>query len=106
MRLIPKDGFMRWRYVLPVLHLLVCSIVYIALLIPSLQFLGIVFSLVLVADLPVSLVSYALGWRYPGIAVAWIFIAGTTWWYLLGRAVALVPWGLNRRHQSPPQLFP
>jgi hypothetical protein len=78
------DRLIRWRYVLPSLHLLACSISYVGLLISSLQFLGIVFPFVLLAGLPVSLLAYGLGWKYPVLAVIWIFVAGTLWWYLLG----------------------
>jgi hypothetical protein len=69
----------RWRYVFPSLHLLACSISYVGLLIPSLQCLGIVFTFVLLANLPVSLLAYALGWKYSALAVTWIFVAGTLW---------------------------
>src|SRR5271155_4869158 len=98
------DRLIRWRYVLPSLHLLACSISYVGLLIPSLQFLGIVFPFVLSADLPVSLLAYALGWRYSTLAVTWIFVVGTLWWYLLGRAVQAAFLGFAHRNDSPANL--
>jgi hypothetical protein len=94
----------RWRYVFPSLHLLACSISYVGLLIPSLQCLGIVFTFVLLADLPVSLLAYALGWKYSALAVTWIFVAGTLWWYLLGRAVQAAFLGFAHRNDPPAKL--
>ena len=98
------DRPIRWRYVLPPLHLLACSISYVGLLIPSLQFLGIMFTFVLLADLPVSLLAFALGWKYPALAVTWIFVAGTLWWYLLGRAVQAAFLGFAHRNDSAAKL--
>jgi hypothetical protein len=49
--------------------------------------LGILFSFILLVDLPISIPAYALGWRYSAIAVVWVFVAGTLWWYLLGKGV-------------------
>ena len=95
----------RWRYVLPSLHLLACLTSYVGLLIPSLQFLGILFSLVLLADLPVSLLAYGLGWKYPALAVTWVFVAGTFWWFLLGRAVEGLFLKFSRRNEPPVRLF-
>jgi hypothetical protein len=95
---------MRWRYVLPSLHFLACSISYVGLLIPSLQFLGILFTYVLLADLPISLPAYFLAWKYPVLAVTWVFVAGTLWWYLIGRAVQVVFLWFARRNDIPAKL--
>ena len=95
---------MRWRYVLPSVHLLACLISYVGLLIPSLQFLGMLFSFVLLVDLPVSLLAYGLGWKYPALAVTWVFVVGTLWWYLLGRAVQAVYLWFVRRNDPPTKL--
>jgi hypothetical protein len=43
--------------------------------------MGILFTFVQVADLPISLLSYLIGWKYSALAVIWIFVAGTYWWY-------------------------
>jgi hypothetical protein len=98
------DRPIRWRYVLPSLHLFACLTSYIGLLIPSLQFLGILFSFVLLADLPVSFLAYGLAWKYPALAVTWVFVAGTLWWYLLGRAVQAVFLGFAHRNDPPSKL--
>jgi hypothetical protein len=75
----------RWIYLLPSLHLCACLTSYVGLLIPSLQHLGMLFTFVLLADLPISLPAYFLGWKYSTFAAIWIFLPGTLWWYLLGR---------------------
>src|SRR5271154_348743 len=98
------DRRLRWRYVLPSLHLLACSISYVGLLIPSLQFFGILFTFVLLVDLPVSLPAYGLAWKYPALAVTWVFMAGTLWWYLLGRAVQSVFLWFAHRNDTPAKL--
>jgi hypothetical protein len=98
------DRSIRWRYVLPSLHFLACSISYVGLLIPSLQFLGILFTYVLLADLPVSLLAYALGWKYSVLSVTWVFVAGTLWWYLIGRAVQSVFLWFAHRNDPPATL--
>ncbi len=87
-------------YLLPTLHLCACLISFIGLVIPSLQYLGILFTFIQFADFPISLPAYILGWKYPALAVIWIFVAGTFWWYLLGRGVEAL---LNRfsRRGSP-----
>jgi hypothetical protein len=41
----------------------------------------------LLADLPVSVVSYILGWKFGFLAQLWLVIAGTLWWYCLSIAV-------------------
>jgi len=51
----------------------------------------ILFTIVLLADLPISIPFYLFGWKYGPLAVIWIFVAGTAWWYFLSRlAEALV----------------
>lgn len=62
----------------------------IGYVIPSLDCLGIAFRYILMFDLPISVVAYTLGWKYPAIATIWIFVVGTLWWYLLSRAIELV----------------
>jgi hypothetical protein len=80
------DRSTRWVYVPPSVHLCACLIGYIGLLIPSLQYFGILFTFVLIADLPISIPAYIFGWRYSALAALWVFVAGTLWWYWLSRA--------------------
>jgi hypothetical protein len=90
--------------VLPSLHLFACLTSYVGLLIPSLQHLGILFPFVLLADLPISLLAYGLAWKYSALAVIWIFVAGTFWWYLLGRVVQAVFLRFTRRNELKARL--
>ena len=93
----------RWVYVLPSLHLFACLTSYVGLLIPSLQHLGILFSFVMLADLPISLLAYGLAWKYSALAVIWTFVAGTFWWYLLSRGAEFLIDSMRRR--KPITLF-
>ena len=70
---------------------------YIGYVVHSLQYLGIIFSVILLADLPISIVAYALAWKYPAAAALWILVAGTSWWYLLSRGADY----LARRYRKP-----
>ena len=49
----------------------------------------------MLADMPVSLAAYALGWHHPRIATLWIVAVGTLWWFFLTRA-ALYIFGVLR----------
>ena len=98
------DMPVRWRYVLPSIHLLACVSGYVGLVIPRFQFFGMLFSFVLLVDLPVSLLAHVLGWRHPVLALTWVFVAGTLWWYLLGRAVEAVVLWFAHRNDSPAKL--
>jgi hypothetical protein len=74
-----------WAHFLPILHLCACLISFVGLVLPRLQHVGILFTFILLADLPISLPAYFLGWEYSTLAVVWVFVAGTLWWYVLGR---------------------
>ena len=89
----------KWVYVPPSVHLCACLISYLGLLIPSLQYFGILFTFVLIADLPISIPAYLFGWRYSALAAAWVFIAGTLWWYGLSRAANALFSRYARRNQ-------
>ena len=58
----------KWVYLLPTLHFCACLVSYIGLVIPSLQHFGIVFTFILLADLPISVPAYALGWKFGTLA--------------------------------------
>lgn len=79
---------LHWFYWPPLIHLGICLIALLGYVVPSLQFLGILWSLVTVADIPVSMVTMGLAFSQRGVlAGVWATIAGTLWWYLLSRAV-------------------
>jgi hypothetical protein len=51
--------------------------------VPRLQFLGILGTIVTLIDLPFVTVGTLMLWRYPLLAYIWIVVAGTLWWYFL-----------------------
>jgi hypothetical protein len=87
----------RWVYFIPILHLSACFVSFVGYVIPSLQYIGILFTFILMADLPISLPAYALAWKYGSFAGIWIFVVGTLWWYLLSRVAATLLTKLIRR---------
>jgi hypothetical protein len=81
-----RNGF-RWIYWPSLLHLAICLIALLGYVAPSLQFLGILWSLLTIADMPVSMMTTALAFSQHGVlAGTWATVAGTLWWYLLCRA--------------------
>jgi hypothetical protein len=90
-----------WTYFLPLLHLCACLISMSGYLIPSLQYLGIVWTGIMVVDFPISLVALALAWKYSALATAWILVVGTLWWYLLSRGAELVVRRFKARRDVP-----
>ena len=87
----------RWAYVPPGVHLLICLVALSGYIIPKLQFLGILWTVITVVDLPLSIVTIALAWKYSLLAGTWAVIAGTWWWYFLGEKLEAV---LNRRQPA------
>lgn len=74
----------RLVYFLPLLHFAACLISTAGgLVIPQLQYLGIIWVFVMLIDLPISVVAYIIGWKFPLLANIWIFAVGTAWWYFL-----------------------
>ena len=78
----------RWVYFLPLLHLGACMMLPLAYLVPApvRDYFATVWVGVMVIDLPVSFVAMALAWGYGFLAVCWIFVVGTLWWYALSLA--------------------
>lgn len=76
-----------WVYLPPAVHLFACSVSMIGYVIPRLEYWGIAWTFIMVADFPVSIVAYMFAFRSSAFATAWIFIVGTLWWYLLGRGI-------------------
>ena len=52
---------------------------------PNLSYLGRVWTYLVLLDLPISIVSIGLAWQHSALAVAWLVVVGTLWWYVLGR---------------------
>jgi hypothetical protein len=75
---------LRWIYWPPLIHLFVCFIALLGYVVPGLQFLGIIWSAITIADFPVSIVTAVLAFSQHGaLAVIWAITAGTLWWYSL-----------------------
>jgi hypothetical protein len=52
--------------------------------VPGLDFLGILFNVLTLADIPVSFVTIALAFSsHAVLAGIWALVAGTLWWFLL-----------------------
>jgi hypothetical protein len=80
----------RWVYLLPVLHLCACLTSVVGHVIPGLQYLGIVWVFIMLIDLPVSAIAYALAWNHGTVAGIWVVVVGTLWWYLLSRGAEIL----------------
>jgi len=52
----------------------------------------------MVADLPISVVAYLLGWRFQLAAAIWLFVAGTGWWYFLSLRLERALQGIRYRY--------
>lgn len=84
------DRLNRWVLLVAVLHLTACLLSFIGLVLPIFQHLEILFTFVLVADIPISLPSYPLAWKFPLLSAIWTFVFGTLWWYLLSLRVQVL----------------
>jgi len=74
----------RWIYWPPTVHLAICLIALSAYVVPRLQFLAILWSLLTIVDIPVSMVTIVLAVSQHGVlAGVWATVAGTLWWYLV-----------------------
>jgi hypothetical protein len=60
---------------------------------------GFVWIIVMLVDLPVSLVAYALAWKFGVLAAVWIFVAGTGWWYFLSGIIERVVESFRHRNE-------
>ncbi len=58
--------------------------------VPGLQYLGIVWTYIMLVDFPISAVAFGLAWKYGALAATWTVVVGTLWWYLLSRGAEVV----------------
>lgn len=96
----------RWVYLLPVLHLCASLTMPLGYYIRRLDFLGTVWTYLMLIDLPISLVTFALAWKHSVLAATWLVVVGTLWWYLLSRGVFLVFRKFTGRKPAPQDLIP
>ena len=105
MRLVRRVGTLTgqahpdWIYFLPILHFCACLMSTLRYFVPGLQYLIVIWEFVMRADLPVSLVAYALTPKYAPLAATWTVVAGTLWWYVLGRAAEILVSKFTRRQK-------
>jgi hypothetical protein len=91
----------RWVYLFPLAHLCACLVLIPGYLIPNLQYWGILWTFITNADLPISIVASALAFSGNAtLAVVWIFVVGTFWWYVLGCALEFVINRVKRRQPA------
>jgi hypothetical protein len=88
-----------WVYLLPLLHLIACLIGLVGYVIPSVQYLGIVWVGVMLVDMPVSAIGYATAWKHGTFTAIWVVVVGTLWWYLLSRGAGLLIAKLRAKSQ-------
>jgi hypothetical protein len=96
----------RWVYLLPLIHLSACLISIVGIIALRIPFLGSVWIVLMMVDLPISLLAYLVGWKYPALAYLWTLVAGTLWWYLLSRGAELAFRKLIARPPAAQDLFP
>ena len=91
----------RWIHIVPLVHLLICLLAGSGYVLPSLRPLGILFSVLVLADLPVSVVFVFLAFGTHGaVAFAYLLVVGTLWWYLLCRIGEKMSATLKRKRES------
>jgi hypothetical protein len=93
-------------YMLPTLHLLVSLFSVLGIIALRLPLLGDLWGLIMLIDLPISIVAYVVGWKYSWIAALWIIVVGTLWWYLLSRGVEFIFDMFKDRGTVVPPLIP
>ncbi len=91
---------MRWVHIVPLVHLLVCFSALSAYILPALQSLGILFTVLVVADFPIFgvYIAMAVG-NHGAAAIVWLVVAGTLWWYFLCRVAEKVSDALKERRK-------
>jgi hypothetical protein len=77
---------MRWIHVVPLVHLFVSIAAFSGYVFGTLQPLGILVSVLMIADLPISLVYglLAMSGQHDVLALGCLILGGTAWWYGLG----------------------
>jgi hypothetical protein len=78
---------LRWVHVVPVIHLFFCLVALSGYVVNALQPLGILVSILVIADLPVSILysALAMSGQHDALALACLVLGGTAWWYGLCR---------------------
>ena len=82
MRLAP-----RWVYALSTLHVTVAVGLLAGMYAFEWSQAGMLWTLLTLVDLPASVQYYVLAWKHDSIAVLWVLIACTVWWYAISRTI-------------------
>jgi hypothetical protein len=77
-------------YVAPMVHLAICLIAMSGYVVPQLQFLEILWSILTIVDFPVSAVTVPLAYNNGFLAFLWTVIVGTAWWYFLSKGIVFL----------------
>ena len=77
-------------YVAPMVHLAICLTGLSGYVVPQLQFLGILWSILTIVDFPVSALSIPLAYFNGTLAFLWTVVVGTAWWYFLSKGIAFL----------------
>ena len=78
---------LRWVHVVPLIHFFVCLAAFSGYVVNALQPLGILVSILVIADLPVSILYgvLAMSGQHDVLALGCLVLGGTAWWYGLCR---------------------
>ena len=95
---------LRWIYWPPLVHLALGLIALLGYVVPGLDFLGVLFSLLTLADIPVSFVTVGPAFGNHGVlAGIWAIVAGTLWWYLLCLTAEILAGKTKAASESSPR---
>ncbi|HEY0702832.1 MAG TPA: hypothetical protein VGD60_08705 [Candidatus Acidoferrales bacterium] len=84
------SGHETWVYVFPGAHFVVCCFSYAGAIVPPLRAWAPSFQVIFWSDWPVSALPNVLGPWEPGLAEAWIFLAGSAWWFVIGCVIEAI----------------
>ena len=78
---------LRWVHVVPLIHFFVCLAAFSGYVVNALQPLGILVSILVIADFPVSILygALAMSGQHDALALGCLVFGGTAWWYGLCR---------------------
>lgn len=96
---------LRWIHAVPLVHFAVCLLAFSGYVVHTLQPLGILVSVLIIADFPTSILygALAMSGQHDAAAVACLVLGGTAWWYglcLTADKIAMPLRGRSTRRKS------
>jgi|ERR1700728_2484231 hypothetical protein len=90
---------LRWALIVPLFHFLLCVAAFSGYVISVLQPLGILVSILVIVDIPISFlyVRLAISGRHDALALGCLVVGGTVWWYGLSRTAEKIATALRTR---------